>query len=112
MHFSKDEIEAVFRVVSAVLHLGNLAFEAVEHPDGEAARCVPGGGGGGGGGGYDALEASAAMLGVTGGDLEKALTTRRIKAAGEWFTKQHTAAQSAEVRDALAKDVYHRHVTI
>jgi myosin heavy subunit len=63
----EEEQLAVCRTVAAVLHLGNVGF--VEGPE-DSSRLAPGGAAEG------HLRAAAALLGVRGEGLLRALTTR------------------------------------
>jgi len=48
------------------------------------------------------------MLGVNAAALTEALTTYAIMARGETIIRQNSLAETAEVRDAMAKALYGR----
>jgi myosin-5 len=87
----------IWRVLAAVLWLGNVGFAPVGDTD--AVR-VSGEGSG------EALAAAAALLAVPEAALEAALTTRRMLAGGEAITRHLSMEGAVENRDALAKAVY------
>ena len=101
--FAPAEIDAVYRVVAAVLWLGNVEFEdeAVRGEDDVAvvAREGPA---------REALETSARLLGARGGAeaLSRAMRTKKLRAGGELVERKLDAREAAEARDALAKATY------
>ena len=97
---SEAEIRDIFRVVAAVMWLGNVTFveEAVEGED-NAARVAPGKG-------AEALKIASELLGVSSERLESSFVTRKFRAGGESVTQRLNAVAAADGRDALAKAVY------
>ena len=91
------DVDAVLRVVAAVLHLGNVAFA----PDGDGAKPA-------GKKAKAALDAACELLGVKSEAALKALTTRNIDAATERIVARLSPTAAAESRDALAKTLYAR----
>eukprot|EP00899_Mesostigma_viride_P019284 jgi/Mesvir1/27357/Mv07168-RA.1 len=89
-----DDQRELFKLVSAVLWLGELSFtpsangETVTLDDNEALRNV------------------AALLAVTPAALRTALTERKIKAGTETIQQQLKLDQALDGRDALAKAIY------
>ena len=96
---SEPEREDVFRVVSGVLHLGNINF--VQSPEDEDASVVA----------PDAkrsLEDAAAVLKVDKDRLEKALISRQIVTADGAILKPLSVSDAKYNRDSLAKMLYSR----
>ena len=88
----KEDQEAIFRVVSAILHLGNLQFK------GEKAEISN----------QKELEVCASLLQCDKQALDDALCRPKIRAGGE-IVKTHLSAEKAgDSRDALAKSLHHR----
>lgn len=104
--------EAVTRVLAAVLHLGNITFDAAESVgSGDRASVVSETDGAA----RPALNAVVSTLGVATDRLEDLLTKHRIQAPGlggsknpSYYTKEHDATMAALTRDAVAKEVYSR----
>ena len=97
---SEADVRDIFRVVAAVMWLGNVTFveEAVDGED-NAARVAPGKG-------AEALEIASDLLGVSSERLESSFVTRKLRAGGESVTQRLNAVAAADGRDALAKAVY------
>eukprot|EP00820_Chromera_velia_P005897 Cvel_18609.t1-p1 / transcript=Cvel_18609.t1 / gene=Cvel_18609 / organism=Chromera_velia_CCMP2878 / gene_product=Myosin-7, putative / transcript_product=Myosin-7, putative / location=Cvel_scaffold1552:42631-45974(+) / protein_length=510 / sequence_SO=supercontig / SO=protein_coding / is_pseudo=false len=102
LDFSEDEMEMIFALVSAVLHIGNLSFEerrsekdgALLHPES-----------------LSALEAVVSLLSVDrDGFLEVFRVRRRSDPLnkGKFIDSPRTIEQAEYVRDAVAKAVYSR----
>uniref|UniRef100_A0A0G4GR33 Myosin motor domain-containing protein n=1 Tax=Chromera velia CCMP2878 TaxID=1169474 RepID=A0A0G4GR33_9ALVE len=94
---SAEEQQSIFRVVAAVLFLGNVNFEA---PPGnsEASEvvdsCAP------------FLKSAAQILEVDTQALAEVLTIRTIRTRGEVFKKALLVHEADETRDALARALY------
>ena len=93
----------VGRVLSAVLTLGNVEFEAAADDDdahhGARPKLKE----------RRSLQAVAAIVGVGAEELEGNLLERLIVSGrGTFYNTPYTAAQSADARDALAKDIFLR----
>ncbi|TYZ64553.1 hypothetical protein PybrP1_008620 [[Pythium] brassicae (nom. inval.)] len=95
-----DEQLSVMKVVSAVLHLGNVAFVAEDERGKEASAVAPGGPSG------DAVAAICRLLGVREALLRSTLCTKQIKAGAEFITTTLSAAQAASTRDSVVKTLY------
>eukprot|EP00201_Polytomella_parva_P004306 CAMPEP_0175074708 /NCGR_PEP_ID=MMETSP0052_2-20121109/21489_1 /TAXON_ID=51329 ORGANISM="Polytomella parva, Strain SAG 63-3" /NCGR_SAMPLE_ID=MMETSP0052_2 /ASSEMBLY_ACC=CAM_ASM_000194 /LENGTH=420 /DNA_ID=CAMNT_0016343101 /DNA_START=77 /DNA_END=1336 /DNA_ORIENTATION=+ len=90
---SEEERLQVFSLLSGVLWLGNLEFEANEadhNNDSTKVKQNP------------ALTHASHLLGVSQTLLVSALTTKRIQAAGEIIVKLLSVEESRDSRDALA----------
>ena len=106
-------VEAVLRVVAAVLHLGNIEFEdESEQRTGNeegGARLAARGGAAGVPAPAEAVDAVCSLLRVERAALMAALTTRTIEVArGERILKRLEVAAARESRDSLAKTLYAR----
>ncbi|XP_019771399.1 unconventional myosin ID isoform X1 [Dendroctonus ponderosae] len=94
LQFSKEDQDTLWRVVAAILHLGDVQFDIVE----------------------DKLELKkskhvddvAALLQVKKTDLETALCERVIAARGDIMRKEHTESEASYGRNAFAKAIYER----
>lgn len=88
----------VWRILSAILWLGNIQFETC--PDNSDAVSISGG--------LDdkALVTAATLLGVPTESLSISLTRRQMKAGGEHITRELSKGAAEENRDALAKAIY------
>jgi myosin heavy subunit len=93
--------DLVFRVLSAILHLGNVTFEAVEGPSGEAALPED----------PKLVARVAELLGVRKQSVEALLTSRSLDMASAGgrtssYRIPLDAKQAAYARDAVAKSIY------
>ena len=95
--FGAREQDALFSLVAAVLHLGNVKFKEVDGSKAEACRV--------GGAG---LAHAAELLGVDGDVLARVLSVRHIKTAREEYDVPNNRMQCGQTRDALAKALYAR----
>ncbi|KAL1137847.1 hypothetical protein AAG570_009543 [Ranatra chinensis] len=93
--FTAAEIDTLWRVVAAVLHLGNVTFAVDANSDGVKVT-------------GDSAAKVSRLLQVTETELCTALTERVIAARGEVMQKAHTPVEAEYGRDALAKAVYDR----
>lgn len=91
--FTEDHQWNIFRVLAAILHLGNLQF--TEDSDGHAHIKEAG-----------ALERVAKLLGVESAALEQDLIRRKIVAAHETVDAFNNLIQATASRDALSKLLY------
>eukprot|EP00732_Lithocolla_globosa_P001342 Lithocolla_globosa_v1_NODE_646_length_3525_cov_40.886455.p1 type:complete len:767 gc:universal NODE_646_length_3525_cov_40.886455:2395-95(-) len=93
--FTKDDEQSIFKIVSAVLWMGNCAFEG-----GETSQVKD----------KTALANVARLLQVDEAALGNSLTSRSITAGGgaKPIIKALTAAEATDARDALAKALYER----
>jgi len=97
---AQDFQDALLRIVSAVLWIGNITFEGSSSVRGSEASVSSTGKG--------AAETAAKLLRVDSGTLLKALTARTITTRGESFRKPLSAEEAVETRDALSKALYSR----
>ncbi|XP_046390857.1 unconventional myosin ID [Ischnura elegans] len=92
--FTQSQIDTIWRIVAAVLHLGSVEFLA----DGDNTRIAD----------PATVKNVSSLLSVTEGELIQALCHRVIAARGEVMQKGHTVSEAEYGRDALAKAVYDR----
>jgi len=92
---TKDEQATIFRIIAAILHLGNIAF-AKGMGEGSAINEK------------QAVESAAKLLNVNPQQLEEALCKPRIKAANELVKTHLTVEKASYSRDALTKTIYQR----
>ncbi|CAJ1079539.1 unconventional myosin-XVI isoform X2 [Xyrichtys novacula] len=94
--FNKQEVESVFTLLSAVLHIGDLRFTALTDADTAFPSDL------------QLLERVAGMLQVCSSDLSTALTSDIQYFKGDVITRRHTVEMSEQYRDQLAKAIYGR----
>uniref|UniRef100_A0A7S4F4P3 Myosin motor domain-containing protein n=1 Tax=Chrysotila carterae TaxID=13221 RepID=A0A7S4F4P3_CHRCT len=88
--------ETCWRVLMAILHLGNATFKsASEEADAELADS-------------SVVASAAKLLGCQPEQLEKAICSQNIKAGLDWIAKPNTTAYALNVRNALSKALYSR----
>lgn len=106
--FTDDEREFIFKLLSGILHLGNLEFEtsrnsfsaSSKHAKGESQRpqltyaC------------QESFQSASILLDLEPTDLEEKLCTRKIKAGAEFLFVFLTTDQATQAQDALAKTIY------
>ena len=96
LQFSNDAIESIWKMVAVILHLGNLEFSADENDNASLK------------GNEIAVQRIAKMLNVGENDLNNALTTRVIAAAGQVMKRPHTLKEAETGRESFAKALYDR----
>ncbi|CAI5743473.1 unnamed protein product [Hyaloperonospora brassicae] len=96
-----DELERleIFKILAALLHLGNVNFTLASGQDGATVVTVQS---------RVHLEKCAALLGVSVDELEMLLSSREIKAGAEVMVLKHDPGQAKEICRSLAKAVYGR----
>uniref|UniRef100_A0AAQ6A907 Methyl-CpG binding domain protein 3b n=1 Tax=Amphiprion ocellaris TaxID=80972 RepID=A0AAQ6A907_AMPOC len=91
-----DQQMELFRILSAVLHLGNVDIQASGRSSDRSF--------------IDADDRSLAvfskLLGVEGSQMAHWICHRRLTVGGEMLVKPMTGQQAVEARDALAKHIY------
>ncbi|KAE8892631.1 Myosin-12 [Phytophthora fragariae] len=98
---SSDEQLNVMKIVSAVLHLGNLSFTTATRNGGKDDASVVDMDDCG-----DSIRAICALLGVQEDDLRSTLCTKQIKAGAEFITTRLPVAQALSTRDSVVKTLY------
>ncbi|XP_064104605.1 unconventional myosin ID-like isoform X1 [Macrobrachium nipponense] len=92
--FSNEQIDAIWRIVSAILHLGNIEFTS----SGDETQIKN----------PKVVKDIAELLHVSPDQVTKALCHRVIAARGEVMEKRHTESEASYGRDAFAKAIYER----
>ncbi|KAM9344023.1 unconventional myosin-XVI [Pholidichthys leucotaenia] len=96
LSFNKQEVDSVFALLSALLHIGDLRFTALTNADTAFPSDL------------QLLERVAGLLQVSSSDLSTALTSDVQYFKGDVITRRHTVEMSEQCRDQLAKAVYGR----
>ncbi|CAL8283133.1 unnamed protein product [Merluccius merluccius] len=92
--FTTDEVHTVYKILAAILHLGNLTFGVdgdvilIENPK--------------------VVSVIGDLLSTKHDNVEKALLYRTVATGRDVIDKQHTAQEASYGRDALAKAMYER----
>lgn len=94
LEFSEEHSETLWRIVAAILHLGNIEFALKDEETYVKSK--------------DNLKMLAGLLKVNIADLEKTLCQRVIAARGDIVQKGHTVSEATYGRDAFAKAIYER----
>ncbi|PRD26329.1 UNVERIFIED_CONTAM: Unconventional myosin-Id [Trichonephila clavipes] len=92
--FDQQQSETLWRILAAILQLGNIEF-IHENDDTFIANA-------------EYLDSVSRCLGVSVEHLEKSLCQRIIAARGEVMEKVHTVSEAVYGRDAFAKAIYER----
>ncbi|KAJ4830636.1 hypothetical protein Tsubulata_036747 [Turnera subulata] len=94
VHVSKDDQDSVFKMLAAVLWLGNVSFTVVDNENHVEPVAD------------EALITVAKMIGCDVGDLKLALSTRKMRVGNDTIVQKLTLSQAIDTRDALAKSIY------
>uniref|UniRef100_A0A7N4NU45 Myosin XVI n=1 Tax=Sarcophilus harrisii TaxID=9305 RepID=A0A7N4NU45_SARHA len=94
--FSNLEVENLFVIIAAVLHIGDIRFTALTDADTAFVSDL------------QLLEQVAAMLQISPDELVSALTTDIQYFKGDTITRRHTVEIAEFYRDLLAKSIYSR----
>uniref|UniRef100_A0A4X2LZA8 Unconventional myosin-XVI n=1 Tax=Vombatus ursinus TaxID=29139 RepID=A0A4X2LZA8_VOMUR len=94
--FGNLEVENLFVIIAAVLHIGDIRFTALTDADTAFVSDL------------QLLEQVAAMLQVSPDELVSALTTDIQYFKGDTITRRHTVETAEFYRDLLAKTIYSR----
>jgi len=95
MGFTEEETSAAWRIVAAILHLGNVSFVKDEK---DLAAIAP----------DTEAKLVAELLQCDLETLENSLTNKTIECSGEYITSPLTVEQAYYCRDSLAKSTYER----
>ncbi|XP_014476501.1 PREDICTED: myosin-IIIb-like isoform X2 [Dinoponera quadriceps] len=98
--FQDSEVDTVYRVLAAILHLGDIEFAEVATEDNtdNKSRVID----------TAPLRIVSKLLGVEQNDLLEALTSNSVMTRGETITRNNTVAEARTARDAMAKGLYGR----
>ncbi|KAG1459764.1 hypothetical protein G6F46_005039 [Rhizopus delemar] len=94
MGLSEKEKLDLFKIVAAILHLGNISITSyLDRADIKN---------------FDMVERACHLLGISAEGFKKSLLAPRIKAGKDWVTQAKSPAQVIASIDALAKTLYER----
>ncbi|KAJ2864287.1 class II myosin [Coemansia aciculifera] len=93
--FRPEEQADLFRIIAAILHLGNVQFQATRNDEAVLREQV-------------AAEKLCHVLGIQLSDFTRALLRPSIKAGKDWVTQSRTLQQVTFSVEALARSMYER----
>ncbi|KAJ2599121.1 class II myosin [Coemansia sp. RSA 1721] len=93
--FRTDEQVDLFRIIAAILHLGNMQFQATRNDEAVLGEQV-------------AAEKLCHVLGIQLAEFTRALLRPSIKAGRDWVTQSRTLQQVEFSVEALARSMYER----
>ncbi|KAG8694294.1 hypothetical protein FRC08_008580, partial [Ceratobasidium sp. 394] len=93
--FTPDEQMDLFRVVAAILHIGNIDISADRGDQAQIKSPV-------------ALEKACHLLGVSPQEFSKAVLRPKVLAGREWVTQARTKQQAIDELGALCKTMYEK----
>ncbi|QRV93317.1 Myosin head (motor domain) [Ceratobasidium sp. AG-Ba] len=93
--FSPDEQIDLFRVVGAILHIGNIVITADRGDQAQIKSPV-------------ALEKACHLLGISPQEFTKAILRPKVLAGREWVTQARTKQQAIDELGALCKTMYEK----
>ncbi|XP_015177355.1 PREDICTED: myosin-IIIb-like isoform X2 [Polistes dominula] len=98
--FRDSEVDTVYGVLAAILHLGDIEFSEVPSEDNTDNKSIV----------IDTapLDRVSKLLGVEPNDLLEALTSNSVMTRGETITRNNTVTEACAARDAMAKGLYGR----
>ncbi|XP_014748635.1 PREDICTED: unconventional myosin-XV [Sturnus vulgaris] len=96
LNFSVDEQNSIFRILSSVLHLGNVYFEKYETDCQEVATVVS----------ATEIRTVAELLQVSPEGLQKAITFKVTETQREKIFTPLTVESAVDARDAISKTLY------
>ncbi|KAG5832413.1 hypothetical protein ANANG_G00290900 [Anguilla anguilla] len=96
LHFSAQDQDSIFRVLSSILHLGNVFFERYEADSQERASVVS----------AREIRVVAELLQISPEALQKSITFKVTEAMREKIFTPLTVESAVDARDAVAKILY------
>ncbi|XP_044736982.1 myosin-IIIa-like [Chrysoperla carnea] len=97
--FHNDEIDTIIRILSAVLHLGDLEFgEVLQNNTDNKSRIID----------LAPMHRVTRLLGIDPSDLLEALTCNSVVTRGETIIRNNSIVEAEAVRNAMAKSLYGR----
>ncbi|GMY31655.1 myosin-2 [Fagus crenata] len=94
IRISKEDQEHTFRMLAAVLWLGNISFQVIGNENHVEVLAD------------EAVINAAGLMGCSSRELMLALSTHKIQAGKDSIAKRLTVQQAIDARDALAKFIY------
>nr|CAB3264162.1 unconventional myosin-VIIa-like [Phallusia mammillata] len=98
LSFTESEIAEIYRLLAAILHIGNFKFKERLIENLDAVELVHNSG----------LKLTAQLFGVNEQALAKSLTQRTLSTKGDTVTSPMNLEQANDVKDAYIKGVYGR----
>lgn len=92
----QEDIEWIFHLVAAILHLGNISFDSADAGEGSRVRADS----------EHALALAAYYLQVDADSLRASLVERTVVIRGEAQHMRNRKSEAAEAAEALCKAVY------
>ncbi|XP_054861298.1 unconventional myosin-XV [Amphiprion ocellaris] len=96
LHFTPDDQSAIFRVLSSILHLGNVYFQRHEADGQEVASVVS----------AQEIRVVAELLQISPEGLQKAITYKVTETMRDKIYTPLTVESAVDARDAVAKILY------
>ncbi|XP_008286228.1 unconventional myosin-XV [Stegastes partitus] len=96
LHFTPDDQSAIFRVLSSILHLGNVYFQKHEADGQEVASVVS----------AQEIRVVAELLQISPEGLQKAITYKVTETMRDKIYTPLTVESAVDARDAVAKILY------
>ncbi|KAM8855050.1 LOW QUALITY PROTEIN: myosin-IIIb [Spinachia spinachia] len=97
--FTEEEVNSVYRILSAILNTGNIEFASITSQHQTDKSEVPN---------SESLENAASLLCIGPEELQEALTSQCVVTRGETIVRTNTVDKAADVRDAMSKALYGR----
>ncbi|TNN54253.1 Myosin-IIIb [Liparis tanakae] len=97
--YSPQEVNSVYRILSAILNTGNIEFASITSQHQTDKSEVPN---------SESLENAASLLCIGPEELQEALTSQCVVTRGETIIRTNTVDKAADVRDAMSKALYGR----
>ncbi|CAD5118433.1 DgyrCDS7142 [Dimorphilus gyrociliatus] len=94
--FNEIETKEVFKILAAILHIGNVKFESVDKQHNQGCSVSN----------SDVVETIESLIGIN--TLSNLLTQSTVVACGESIIRWHGVQEASDVRDALSKAIYGR----
>ncbi|XP_039878393.1 unconventional myosin-VIIb-like isoform X1 [Simochromis diagramma] len=98
LNFSRKDCHEIFKLLAAILHLGNVCFEANTQNNLETSEVSK----------SEHFNVAASLLEVEKPTLATNLTHRSFKTNREMVTKPLSCEQAADCRDAFVKAIYNK----
>ncbi|XP_047984707.1 myosin-IIIb-like isoform X1 [Leguminivora glycinivorella] len=98
--FQEEEVQIIYKMLSAILHLGDIEFGETAGEDNTDNRATI----------IDTapLHRASCLLGVETSDLRECLTSSSVVARGETIARHCSPTEAAVARDATARGLYAR----
>ncbi|XP_068215254.1 myosin-IIIb-like isoform X2 [Palaemon carinicauda] len=97
--FKDDELDSVYRILAAVINLGDVDFYQTIDKDNMEQAAVKN---------VEQIKIVSELLGIDPTDLAEALTSNSVVTKGEIITRNNTVEEANSTRDAMAKAMYGR----